>query len=218
MKHPRICGVITRVDPESIALTAPQVDLFELRIDLVGADWTSVARSLTLPWIACNRRAEEGGRWPGSEAGRVEELKRALALGASIVDLELAMPDLDRAVAMVKEKAQCLISHHDLSGTPSMPHLREIVGRQLSYGADICKLVTTAHVFEDNLSLLELFNQFPGARLVAFAMGVPGIISRILCPMLGGEFAYAALAPGQESAEGQLTVAELVRLYGAITR
>ncbi|MFC1918711.1 type I 3-dehydroquinate dehydratase, partial [Chloroflexota bacterium] len=87
---------------------------------------------------------------------------------------------------------------------------------ELKAGADICKVVTTARVFEDNLAILQLVSEFPGVELVSFAMGPLGSISRVLCPLVGGDFTYASIKEGQESAWGQITVEELIKVYGMI--
>ena len=83
-------------------------------------------------------------------------------------------------------------------------------------GADICKLVTTARRFEDNLAVLELISDFPKARVISFAMGPLGGISRILCPLVGGDFIYASVVEGKESAVGQITVSDLRKIYGMV--
>jgi len=45
------------------------------------------------------------------------------------------------------------------------------------------------------------------------AMGPLGLVSRILCPLIGGDFTYASMEKGKESASGQITVTELRKLY-----
>jgi len=62
MKKPEICGSITQNDFSLIEAAEPMVDLFELRIDLVGEGWQEVVSRLRKPWIACNRRVEEGAK------------------------------------------------------------------------------------------------------------------------------------------------------------
>ncbi len=79
--------------------------------------------------------------------------------------------------------------------------------------ADICKLVTTATSFRDSIATLQLITDFRDSRLVAFAMGEPGITSRILCPLVGGYFTYASIEPGKESAQGQIPVRDLIEIY-----
>lgn len=213
MKRPRICAVIVNNEIEAVKKVEPMVDLFEVRIDLIGAGWTELARQLKKPWIACNRCAEEGGSWSGSEARRREELLRALELGADMVDIELVSGNLPEIVALIKRKAKCLISCHDFKGTPPLERLREIVNKEIAAGADIGKVVTTAQKFQDNLTVLQLIADFPQSSIVSFAMGGLGTISRVLCPLLGGEFSYAATEEGSQSAAGQITVADLSKIY-----
>jgi len=213
---PKICGVITAADQSAIAAAAPLVDLFEIRIDLIGEDWAEVTRSLTKPWLACNRLAAEGGHWRGTEVQRKAELLRALDMGASIIDLELATPNLAKMVAAIKKKVRCLISHHDFNGTPSFDELKEIVLRQVAAGADIGKVVTIANSIDDNLNLLRLYDEFPDNKLVAFGMGEAGVLSRVLAPLAGAEFTYASLETGKQSAPGQLTTNQLAQIYGSL--
>ena len=217
MNSPRICAVIVDNDLEAVSKVAPLVDLYEVRLDLIGDGWRELVKQLDKPWLASNRTAGEGGRWRGSEAKRIEALVEAVGLGADIVDIELGTENLTETVKLIKQGAKCLLSYHDLTGTPPLGAMKEIVRRQLAAGADICKLVTTARKFEDNLAVLQLITDFPRARVVSFAMGDLGLISRILCPLVGGDFSYASVAEGKESAPGQLTVRDLNRIYGMLS-
>ncbi len=210
---PRICAVITNNYPEAIKGVEPLVDLFEVRIDLIGDGWQELAKQLKIPWIACNRSADEGGKWSGNEARRVEKLLQAAELGASIVDIELRTKNLGKIVPAIRKRAKCLLSCHDLKKTPPLDEMKEIVNRQLKAGADICKIVTTARSPEDNLTVLKLIPEFPGVRIISLAMGSLGTMSRVLCPLLGGDFTYASTGKGKESAEGQLTVPDLAQIY-----
>jgi len=218
MKRLRICASIVNRDLAAIREVEPLVELFEVRIDLIGDGWQEVARQLEKPWIACNRMAQEGGSWQDSEARRKEELLKAIQLGADIVDIELATTNLERVVALIKKGAKCLLSFHELEKTPALDSLKRIVKRQLAAGADICKVVTTAQKFEDNVTILKLISEFPEARIVAFAMGPLGLPSRILSPLVGGDFTYAAIEKGGESAPGQIKVAELKKLYQMVSQ
>ena len=216
MRKPRICVSIVSNDLKAIKEVESLVDLFEVRIDLIGDGWQEVAKQLEKPWLACNRSADEGGSWQGSEVKRTEELLSAIELGASIVDIELETGNLKAVMPLIKEKAKCLLSWHDIAGTPPLGKLKEIVRRQLAAGADICKVVTTAQKFEDNLAVLQLIADFPKARVVAFAMGPLGFASRILCPLVGGDFIYASVEQGKEAAPGQITAGDLRKIYAMV--
>ena len=218
MKKPRICAVIINNDLEAVRKVEPFVDLFEIRIDLIGDGWQKLVKQLKKPWIGCNRRADEGGRGEGDEAGRVEKLLKATELRADIIDLELRTVNLRQAVGLIKKRARCMLSYHDLDKTPSLDDMKGIVQRQLDAGADVCKIVTTAQRFEDNLIILQLVAEFSKIRIVASAMGPLGFASRVLCPLVGGDFTYASIGPGKESASGQITVSELRKLYEMVVR
>ncbi|MFH1169600.1 MAG: type I 3-dehydroquinate dehydratase [Chloroflexota bacterium] len=216
MNKPRICGVIVSEDLAAAKRAEPLVDLFEVRIDLVGKGWRGLVKELGRPWLACNRLPAEGGVWKGSEPERVAELVAAAEMGAEIVDIELATSNLAEAVSRVKKKAKCLLSYHNFSVTPPPDGLREIVSRQLAAGADICKVVTAASKLADNIAVLQLIAEFPQARVVSFAMGAQGVLSRVLSPLVGGYFTYASIESGRESASGQMTAADLRKVYGLL--
>lgn len=213
MNKPRICAVIVTADSELIAAIEPLVELFEVRIDLIGDGWQKLVKQLGKPWIACNRSAAEGGSWRGDETRRIEELVEATELGANIVDIELETKDLAEVIPVIKKRAKCLLSFHQLEKTPPLEEMKGIVNRQLEAGADICKIVTTAQRFEDNLSVLQLITDHPETKMVAFAMGPLGLASRILCPLVGGDFTYASVEKGKESAPSQITVEKLRAIY-----
>jgi 3-dehydroquinate dehydratase type I len=213
MNRPKICASIVNNDLEAVRRVASMVDLYEVRIDLIGAGWKGLIGQLGKPWIACNRKSEEGGVWQGSETERITELLSALELGAGIIDIELSTENLGEVVKQIRKRAKCLISHHDTEKTPSLDTMKTMVQRQLAAGADIAKVVTTARKFEDNISTLQLIHELPEVSIISFAMGSLGTVSRVLCPLAGGEFIYAAIESGKEAASGQLTVSELHRIY-----
>lgn len=213
MNKPRICAAITEKDIKAIKEIEPMVDLFEVRIDIIGDGWQDIVRQIEKPWIACNRLVEEGGKWQDNEARRIEKLLEAIQLGADIVDIELRTKNLDKIVNTIKKRAKCLISYHDMKKTPSLDEMKGMVKRQLKAGADICKVVGTASTFADNLNVLKLISEYPEQRIVSFVMGAQGAVSRVLCPVTGGDFTYASINKGKESAPGQFAVKELIQIY-----
>jgi len=213
MKRPRICVTLVENNLEKAKAIEPLADLLELRLDLIGPEWPELARFIKKPWIACNRSPEEGGKGSPNEISRIEELMWAAEAGACVVDIEYQTKNLNDVIAMIKPKAECLISFHDVIGTPSYDTLVGIAQGQIEAGADICKIVTTARSFEDNLTILKLIQKFTEIKMVAFAMADAGRISRILSPLAGGYFTYACIATGKESAAGQVPITELIEIY-----
>jgi 3-dehydroquinate dehydratase I len=213
MQKPKICATIVESNLDLIREFENEVDLFEVRLDLVGPGWPDMVKKIKKPWLACNRSPDEGGLGDPDQTKRIAELLRALEAGASMVDIEYRNLNLEEIVPLIKSRAACLLSFHDPAGTPSYEKLQEIVEGQLKAGADICKIVTLARSFADNMVILKLLNYFQEVKLIAFNMGEAGKVSRILSPLAGGYFTYASLATGKESASGQLTVQEMREIY-----
>ena len=216
MNKPRICAVIVNTDLKAAKEIEPLADLFEVRIDLIGDGWQELVKQLKRPWIATNRTVDEGGKWQGTEARRIEGLLQAIALGAEMVDIEFRTKNLENIVPLVKKRVKCILSFHDLGKTPPFVELKGIVQKQIKAGADVCKVVTTAGQFEDNLTVLQLVSEFSKQKIVSFAMGQEGQLSRVLSPLVVAEFTYASISAGKESAPGQIKVEELTKIYRMI--
>ncbi|HEY95704.1 MAG TPA: type I 3-dehydroquinate dehydratase [Dehalococcoidia bacterium] len=213
MNRPRICAAIINNDLVKIREAELMVDLFEVRIDLIGDSWEKVAKTIKKPWIATNRTIEEGGKWNGNEARRIERLLQAIELGAEMIDVEFRTKNLNNIVPLVKKRVKCILSFHDTEKTPPLSELKRIVDSQIRAGADICKVVTTAKEYQDNLTVLDLVRAFHSSRIVSFAMGQLGQTSRVLSPLVGADFTYGSIEEGKESAPGQTTVKQMIDTY-----
>jgi 3-dehydroquinate dehydratase type I len=135
--------------------------------------------------------------------------------GFQYVDLELSTDKLDRVIETFREKgAKIILSHHDHFRTPDSAKLASTLEQLQKFKPDVCKIVTTAQMPEDNLTVLGLLKaNRQNLPLVSFAMGQAGIWSRLLAPFYGADFTYASLERGQETAPGQSTIAELRQIY-----
>jgi 3-dehydroquinate dehydratase-1 len=216
MNKPRICAVITSADASVIKQADQYADLYELRLDMIGLSWPSMLPFIHKPWIATCRLKSEGGTWDASEAKRKEEILKALSQGASMIDLELGTPNLERLAGIIKKKSKLIISYHNYHETPSREILAKIVEKEFKAGADIAKIATTANCTRDALRVLQIIQKFPGKDIVAIAMGEKGSLSRILAPLIGSPFTYASTSRGLESADGQFPAAELKEIYGML--
>ena len=106
MNKVKLCASIIGTDIAAVKKIEPIVDLFEVRIDLIGDKWMEVARQLKKPWIACNRMVEEGGKWDGNEARRIERLLQAIELGAKIIDIEYNAKNVDNIIRLIKKESR----------------------------------------------------------------------------------------------------------------
>jgi 3-dehydroquinate dehydratase-1 len=77
-------------------------------------------------------------------------------------------------------------------------------------------VVTTAKRFEDNFTILKLFEKLKETKIVAFAMGNDGVVSRVLSAISGGYFTYASITGTKGSATGQLSATYLRSFYEAV--
>jgi len=186
------------------------VDFVEVRLDLLKTDvqLEDLAANRKMTFIAADRSRR-------NEADRQTLLLKAAKTGFQYVDADLSSPKLQNFIGQAKVLgARCVVSFHDNSRTPSIPELNRILEREVSSGADVCKIVTTAHRLEDNLTLLQ-FIQAAQVRKkpVCFAMGELGRVSRLLSPVFGSFFTFASLERGSETALGQMTVQEMRAAY-----
>ena len=192
-------------------------DFAEIRLDhlrsLEGIE--KVPRKANVPLIATNRQYESGGKNHQRETERIETLLEAAQHGFSYADIELNTP---RAKAIVRELTEMgvkpIVSFHHFGETPPIEELRKITSSEINVGADICKLITTANKMIDNIPCLSLVSEMnPKTKIVCFAMGKEGLLSRALSPLFGACFTYASLSSGLETVPGQPSIQHLRQIY-----
>jgi 3-dehydroquinate dehydratase type I len=211
----RICAsILPETIDEAIRLMKKakeaKVNFIEIRLDDFARN--SKLEDLTaydeIPLIAADRSNK-------NEIERQATLLNAAKSGFAYVDTDLSSPKLQNFVNQTKALgAKCIVSFHDFGKTPSTLELNRILEREVSSGADVCKIVTTANRMEDNLTLLQFIQASPVRKKpVCFAMGQSGKMSRLLSPVFGSFFTFASLERGAETAPGQMTVQELRTAY-----
>lgn len=193
---------------------------------LADAAHTSGSRRPILQ--ATCRRKSNGGRFVGSVARQLELLHHAAVAGCRVTDLEIESAESagPEAVASLRQAALLILSSHDFNSTPALAPLARRLRR---YAADYYKIVPTATRQSDNCAVLEFLaavdkHGSEAGKWVAFAMGEPGVPSRVLAISRGSAFVYAAPSARTASAEnseamlaapGQLDWDTLHRQYRA---
>lgn len=213
-----------------IRAAAPVADLLELRLDLMeGAFLKELVREIRrnpfpVKIVVTHRRGEESGL-PALESSlpegeRIAVLREAVLAGVDYVDVELRTEaglrdSLKALIAEHRGPTQLILSCHNFQETPSAAVLEDLWRCCREGGAQVIKIVTLARTVADNLRLLRLipWSLGKGQEIVAFCMGEPGKISRIMAPMLGAHFTFAALGPESATAPGQLTAAEMAKIF-----
>ncbi len=221
--HSRICVSIGRSSLDDALAAADSMasvaDVLEIRLDCLTTPAVSpFMNALSTPLLFTNRPQWEGGNFNGDEEQRLAALLEAVREGAAYVDLELLAPDESHrqmVQALEKTESRLIISWHNFENTPTR---QELVGRMAMMqdkGADIGKIITTAHSHQDVLRVLQLLEvaEELGFPLIAFCMGRPGVISRVATTDLGGYMTYCAVNSGEATAPGQLSVARLRDIY-----
>ena len=115
-----------------------------------------------------------------------------------------------------KSRTKIILSHHDFNRTP---HIEELLGlykkMKAVKGIEVIKIVTYARNINDNATIIELLKEArrEKQKIIAFAMGQLGRDSRILSLPMGAYLTFASLQQGKESADGQVTVGQLKKIY-----
>jgi 3-dehydroquinate dehydratase I len=222
---PKICVSLSSKNPHELYRKARRAealsaDLVEVRLDRLSnyQGISKVAGAVEIPVIATNRPVSEKGSFAASESERLSLLMDAVEAGADYVDIESSTGHLGHVIETFrKTSAKIILSHHDHSRTPKVSELKSTLLRLQKSKSDLYKIVTTARSLDDNLTILNLLKMNNGTnRLVSFAMGKPGIWSRILSPFYGADFTYASLERGLETAPGQPSISELRHIYETI--
>jgi 3-dehydroquinate dehydratase/shikimate dehydrogenase len=209
----RICVVIGRTRHKMMQIELQEAArrgaaMIELRLDFLAKapDFHRLLENKPCATVATVRRVLDGGRWSGSEEGRLMLLRQAIVAGFDWVDLETDVADSVPRFGKVKR----IVSYHNLRGVPD--DLEEIHQRMCEQDADVVKLAVTAHHPVDNLRVLRLLEGAPRPT-VAFCMGDLGIASRILGARLGQPFTYAAFNKERGIAPGLPSFDEIRKLY-----
>jgi 3-dehydroquinate dehydratase-1 len=193
-------------------------DFAEIRFDFVSPNRMQAAidavRGIRSKAVFTLRSKDQGGKFAGSEQERIEWLKKLAEQKPMLLDVELDTIKENDELADFLEKTPILVSWHDFQQTPPSDELEDILSEMRIY-SNYVKVVTTAKSVEDSLRLLELYESTTGLHPVIFAMGDAGIVSRILCTIVGNApFTYTSLE--KAVASGQLTVKQMRKLYDRI--
>ncbi len=211
----------------SIAETTPKKLLQTLRIALKKSDYAEIrfdflkaeqipqvleAVKKDLKKIVCTLRPKtEGGKFAGKEKERLSILKLIAEYNPFLLDIEFnTMKQNKNLVKYLKTtKTKLLISGHDFKKTPSLTELKKKLNQMSKVSSNV-KIVTTAKSTEDSTRVLQLYSKKENINLIAFTMGNPGRVSRILSLYLGSPYIYVSL--GKPVAPGQFSLDEVKRI------
>ncbi len=215
--------VVSHIGTDFSALCAqalrqvPLADVVELRLDRIGNPGREALAEFVAqcpkPVLVTCAGAEGYGEFSGSHEERLEILRTAAGAGVNFVDVPW---QLSIMLGELEGKCHRIVSRHDTDGVPADDELElrlEEVRNEL-YEGDLIKYVTHAHSTEDGLRMLRFVRRV-GGGMIGFCAGEAGSFTRLLAPIFGSPFTYAAPAeiPGQPEPEaaapGQWKVSDL---------
>jgi len=206
---------------KKIAEATPLADILELRLDMMDSfEIGPIVQSSVKPVLVTYRSTKEGGQGKADPDIVADYLISAIREEADLIDVELNMPrDLRERIFDAKGKTGIIVSTHINNGTPPRGDLNKVFKESIEAGGDIIKIVTMARRWDDNLRVLELIPEARdrGLEIIAFCMGPLGRMSRIFSLLMGAYMTFASMAAGQESAEGQIPIAEMKELLRFFT-
>jgi len=161
--------------------------------------------------LATCRRHQNHGKFNGSVEEQMAILDLAVDSGAQAVDIEIETAETaPERLNHFRGQAQLIVSYHNYEATPPMD---TVVARMQKVRADAYKVVTTARKPSDNVRVLAAAKGLPRDRMVVLAMGELGFPTRVLSPVFGGAYTYAAPMCAAGTAAGQVSAHSLRHLY-----
>ena len=143
---------------------------------------------------------------PSQVEHAAQQLTTAVLAGADYVDIPLDFPENSRQWLMnlaLNHGTRVILSWHNYTDTDAPERLLALAEQARQQGADIIKIVTTAHRPEDAAAVLSLYEHFEPGRLLAFAMGEAGRASRFAAFEKGAPFLFVAPTRSSATAPGQ---------------
>ena len=218
MKY-KTCVSIAETTPKKLLQTLRSAlkksDYVEIRFDFLKAEQIPQVLETVkkdLKKIVCTLRPKtEGGKFAGKEKERLSILKLIAEYNPFLLDIEFNTMKQNKNLAkyLKTTKTKLLISGHDFKKTPSLTELKKKLNQMSKFSSNV-KIVTTAKSTEDSTRVLQLYSKKENINLIAFTMGNPGRVSRILSLYLGSPYIYVSL--GKPVAPGQFSLDEVKRI------
>lgn len=220
-----VCTVIQGRDLEGIFQALECCEMAEIRLDSCRLSMDDIEEcfSSDTPLVATCRVEEMLSADSGLTRQQAlklseERLLAAIDAGAAYVDVEMEIPkEVSKRIRARAHSCGTVFirSVHDYSSTGTYDELKSCVEKCRYYGADVVKLVTMARSGEDAARVLQLYDEYDPASLIAFCMGEAGRESRVECLAKGAPYSYAALSEDESAAPGQWTASDMAaRIYG----
>jgi 3-dehydroquinate dehydratase / shikimate dehydrogenase len=216
----RICVSLGDADAEKMlemarSEAARGESLFEFCLEFLGEPRAgpAILREFLRRWpqsfVIVTCRANERF-FHGSLEEQQSLLSASLEAGARGIDLEIESA-IHARDWMERLKGRCLriVSYHNYQAPPPLGPVLRILD---SVPADILKFAVSTHSARRMCHLIEYAGRYP-RRSIVLAMGAAGLPTRVLGPVAGRSFTYAAPCGSHPTAPGQVDAQTLRQLY-----
>ena len=212
---------------EMIKSANETADMIELRLDfftkLGEKELKQMLRTTKKPVICTCRRLEEGGLFRGTESQRISLLKKCMKFGADYIDVEFETKKVQKEkLKEYKEENKCktktILSKHYFGSTPEYELLLKLMNSMKKEKPDVIKIITKANNVNDNHIIFQLLKEAKRKEIsiISFCMGPLGTDSRILSMPFGAFLTFASLNAGAESADGQIPIDAMKKIYAGL--
>jgi 3-dehydroquinate dehydratase/shikimate dehydrogenase len=194
--------------------TLREADIVELRLDLLkDLELQDIIKKVRKPIIVTLRTSEEWGFWEGTVQQRCKIFQKAIDYEVDYVDIEWKSAQAILPQLKLNNKTKLILSHH--TSENKLDRLLAILEKMVGIKADIYKLIFGVNHFNDNSNLFYLLEEAKkyNIRYVIHAGGELGIVSRLIGSIMGNEIIYLAVAEEIQTADGQLTLAQMKSDY-----
>ncbi len=217
-----ICYSLSRIDPFYCRFFAEgrPGNAVEIRLDLSDFNEAQIKEIFSIARESYLVAAAHISREYDSQKA-VRQLSAAIMAGADYVDISLDMDQPSRAWLIslaLNTGCRIILSYHNYKCTPSADELAMIADSAFRESADIVKIVTTAEKEEDNDTVISLYKRYKPETLIAFAMGLKGVESRLESYHLGAPLFYLTPRRGFETADGQFCYYDFVKPQSKILK
>ncbi|MHC1591321.1 MAG: type I 3-dehydroquinate dehydratase [Candidatus Helarchaeales archaeon] len=186
-----------------------RVDYFE---SIVPSALKEIIEECPVPVILTLRKQAEGGLFKGSEDERRDMLKTLIQLSPAHVDVELSTESLPELLSLArKNSVEVICSWHDFQKTPPLNELLSKIEATREKGGRIAKIITMANDLGDNLIHFNLLRSITDLKLICFAMGQQGLLSRVFSPFFGSIFTFASI--DELTAPGQIHISKMKKIH-----
>ncbi|MGQ0794561.1 MAG: type I 3-dehydroquinate dehydratase [Nitrosopumilaceae archaeon] len=217
----KTCVALAESNPEKLHRVLTKAlkrsDYAELRFDFMKPAKIPIALELVkkdLKRCVCTLRPRsEGGKFSSDEKDRISILKLIAEYNPCLLDVEYNTIRKNKNLNqfLKRTRTDLLISWHEFKKTPNENLLKKKLRQMTKFSKNI-KIVTTANAIGDSMKVLSLYKNLPkDQRLIAFAMGEAGRMSRILCTQFGSPYTYVSL--GKPIAPGQFSLDEVKSIF-----